>query len=96
MKPEMHLPLQFLADYSNSSCQCVVYNLCVPVTSSKKPASPRNASTITYFNFFVTVSVNTVIIFVTFATPKMWIQQLDLKDGYDSLTQEVKKATNFS
>ena len=30
-----------------------------------------------------------VFIFVTFATPKMWIKQLNSEDGNDSLTLEV-------
>ena len=44
---------------------------------------------------FVSVLVCTVINFVTFATPKMWIQQPETHDGDDSLTQEAETTTNI-
>ena len=47
------------------------------------------------FHLFVDVFVNTVIIFFTFATPKMWIQQCNSEDGYDILTQELQQQLTF-
>ena len=66
----------------------VVFVISVYSYLPKKFSSPLQPLYGYILHLFVAVSVNTVIIFVTFATPKVWIQQLNSEDGYDGLTQE--------